>query len=364
MAVFIRYLAITRVVQSSGKHKHPDRITRVRQPLGKQNAHGPLIQQGLQAFFTVSDVLLRFGRTSRNLGGGSIPLSVTPNRQETAYLYDGKKLLKEYTGNGSPLAEYHLGTDSVISRKMFGYHGRKEQGKPTLQTRGGLLYYSFDALGNVTDLTDWTGETITQFRFSAFGSMYAGTLAPYNFMGLTGKHYDPKSGLIDFDFRWYDPQAGRFTQADTFKGRVHEPSTQHAYAYVGYEKGVFTISIRNILGMEYDQGGRYPGSVTIYYLTKSNDNFTKVPYKFYHVIQWSKKYPDMMVKEISYSMYFTLADDKKIRGMFKKIHLKVPEARFIFNSDKAIFCPNCGDLVYKRNAIFNINSCAECGLDF
>jgi len=95
------------------------------------------------------------------------------------------------------------------------------------------MYYSFDALGNLTDLTDRTGETITQFRFSAFGSMYAGTLAPYNFMGLTGKHYDPKSGLVDFDFRWYDPQNGRFTQVDTFKGRLHEPGTQHAYAYVG-----------------------------------------------------------------------------------------------------------------------------------
>ena len=95
------------------------------------------------------------------------------------------------------------------------------------------MYYSFDALGNVTDLTDRTGETITQFRFSAFGSMYAGTLAPYNFMGLTGKHYDPKSGLVDFDFRWYDPQAGRFTQVDTFKGRIKDPGTQHPYAYVG-----------------------------------------------------------------------------------------------------------------------------------
>ncbi|MFZ5945847.1 MAG: hypothetical protein ACOYVD_17280, partial [Bacillota bacterium] len=31
-------------------------------------------------------------------------------------------------------------------------------------------------------------------------------------MGLTGKDYDAKSGLIDFGFRWYDPQAGRFTQ--------------------------------------------------------------------------------------------------------------------------------------------------------
>jgi len=52
-------------------------------------------------------------------------------------------------------------------------------------------------------------------------------------LGLTGKHYDPKSGLIDFDFRWYDPKPGSFTQPDTFKGRIHEPGTQHPYAYVG-----------------------------------------------------------------------------------------------------------------------------------
>ncbi|KJS22036.1 MAG: hypothetical protein VR72_08110 [Clostridiaceae bacterium BRH_c20a] len=63
--------------------------------------------------------------------------------------------------------------------------------------------------------------------------MYAGTLGPYNHMGLTGKDYDAESGFIDFGFRWYDPQAGRFTQPDTYKGNIFNPLTQHPYAYVG-----------------------------------------------------------------------------------------------------------------------------------
>ena len=153
--------------------------------------------------------------------------------EATSYLYDGRKLLKEYTGNQSPLAEYHQGPTGVLARKMFGYHGRKEQGPPTLQTRGGLMYYNLDPIGNITELTDRTGATTAQFRFDAFGGMYAGVMAPYNFTGLTGKEYDPKSGLIDFSSRWYEPQTGRFTQPDTFKGRLSQPGTQHPYAYVG-----------------------------------------------------------------------------------------------------------------------------------
>jgi len=153
--------------------------------------------------------------------------------ESTAYLYDGKKVAKEYTGNGSPLAEYQIGPKGAVSRKMFGYKGRKEQGKPTLQTRGGLLYYSNDAIGNVTDLTDRTGDVISKFRFDAFGGMFAGTLAPYNFTGLTGKEYDPKSGLMDYGARWYDTETGRFIQPDTYKGNIAKPRTQHTYAYVG-----------------------------------------------------------------------------------------------------------------------------------
>ena len=41
--------------------------------------------------------------------------------------------------------------------------------------------------------------------------MFAGTLAPYSFKGITGKDHDPKSGLMFYNSRWYDPHVGRFT---------------------------------------------------------------------------------------------------------------------------------------------------------
>jgi len=55
--------------------------------------------------------------------------------------------------------------------------------------------------------------------------MFAGTLAPYSFKGITGKEHDPKSGLMFYNSRWYDPQTGRFTQPDSFKGIQTQPGT-------------------------------------------------------------------------------------------------------------------------------------------
>ena len=49
--------------------------------------------------------------------------------EETSYLYDGVNVMKEYTGNGSPLAEYHMGNDQIIARNMFGFKDRKDQGR-------------------------------------------------------------------------------------------------------------------------------------------------------------------------------------------------------------------------------------------
>ena len=111
---------------------------------------------------------------------------------------------------------------------------RKDQGRyGNLRTRGGLLYYHYDALGSVSDLTDHLGENTVRYLWDAFGGMFAGTLAPYSFKGITGKDHDPKSGLMFYNSRWYDPHVGRFTQPDSFKGFLTQPGTQHPYAYVG-----------------------------------------------------------------------------------------------------------------------------------
>jgi len=120
-------------------------------------------------------------------------------------------VLAEYTDKGAPLAEYYTAGDRVLARKMFGYHGRKEPGAPDLQTNGGLLYYTYDGLGNVSLLTDRLGESEASYRYDAFGGLLTSATAPYNLYGPFGKEFDPASGLIYFGARWYD--AGRLGEA-------------------------------------------------------------------------------------------------------------------------------------------------------
>ena len=93
------------------------------------------------------------------------------------------------------------------------------------------MYYHYDALGNVTDLTDRLGENVVKYRWDAFGGMFAGVLAPYSRMGITGKEYDPKTGQVFFGSRWYNPMVGQFIMPDTFMGQLNRPQSLNAYAY-------------------------------------------------------------------------------------------------------------------------------------
>jgi RHS repeat-associated protein len=95
------------------------------------------------------------------------------------------------------------------------------------------MYYHYDGMRNVTELTDRNGDSIEQYRYDAFGGLYTGVTAPYNTYTLAGKSYDPKANLVDMHARWYQAQNGRFTTADPYRGEMLTPYTQNRYAYVG-----------------------------------------------------------------------------------------------------------------------------------
>jgi len=166
-------------------------------------------------------------------GKGQAENPLKLREEDTAYLYDGLLVFQEFTGEGSPLGEYLRGNDQVASRRTFGFHGRKDEGREgNVRTRGGLMYYGYDGLGSVTDLTDRTGDVAMKYRYDAFGGLFTGITSPYNTVGYTGKSYDPKASLIEFYARWYDPSVGRFTTQDSYLGTLMEPASQHRYAYV------------------------------------------------------------------------------------------------------------------------------------
>jgi len=127
-----------------------------------------------------------------------------------------------------------MANDRVVSKKIFGNKGLVIPGRePSIKTNGGLMYYSYDGMRNVTELTDRQGDSIEQYRYDAFGGLYTGITAPYNTNSFAGKNYDPKANLIDNHARWYGAQYGRFTSADPYRGELLTPYTQNRYAYVG-----------------------------------------------------------------------------------------------------------------------------------
>jgi RHS repeat-associated protein len=153
--------------------------------------------------------------------------------EETQYLYDGMNVFKEYGEHSEPLAQYYMGNGEVIARQMFGLHGRKQQGyEGNIQTRGGLMYYQHDGLGNVMDITDRIGDTVMKYRYDAFGNLFTQMAAPYNAVGYTGQTYDAKASLMDYKARWYSPNYGRFTTMDTFSGWMDDPLSLNRYSYV------------------------------------------------------------------------------------------------------------------------------------
>lgn len=105
--------------------------------------------------------------------------------ESTQYLYDGMNVFKEYGENAQPLAQYYYADGQVLAKKMFGLHGRKSDSYlGNLQTKGGLLYYQQDALGNIMDVTDRTGDMIQSYRYDVFGNLFTQMAAPYNTMGM------------------------------------------------------------------------------------------------------------------------------------------------------------------------------------
>ena len=152
--------------------------------------------------------------------------------ETTSYQYDGLSLnlLKEYKGTSASQAEYYYANGQVLGRKIFGLKGSVLPDREPGLANGGTYYYLTNALGSVTDLIDQKGAVARQYRYDAFGGLFTGEVGPYNAIGLTGKMYDAKTGLMDYGARWYDPAVGRFTQPDPLLGTKEQPASQHRYA--------------------------------------------------------------------------------------------------------------------------------------
>ena len=93
-----------------------------------------------------------------------------------------------------------------------------------------------DHLGSINVITDLAGEKVSLTEYTPYGMTskeendpsYTEPRTPYKF---TGQEQDSSAGLYYYNARYYDPELGRFIQADSIVQAPYDPQTLNRYAY-------------------------------------------------------------------------------------------------------------------------------------
>ena len=140
----------------------------------------------------------------------------------------------EYVYNGSRLSQMKKGSEMLL----FSYDAG---GWPmTLTHNGTLYYYVLNLQGDVVALLNSSGTPVVQYTYDAWGNLLsctgslASTLGILNPLRYRGYVYDAETGLYYLQSRYYDPEIGRFINADAF--------VSTGQGFVGYNMFAYCIN--------------------------------------------------------------------------------------------------------------------------
>lgn len=85
---------------------------------------------------------------------------------------------------------------------------------------------TYDANGNITSYVDVNGNVAAQYKYSAFGEIISQSGESFTHLFST-KPYCPTTGLIEYQFRKYDPVLGRWLSRDP----IEEAGGLNLYAF-------------------------------------------------------------------------------------------------------------------------------------
>ena len=98
-------------------------------------------------------------------------------------------------------------------------------------------YYHSDANKNVTELSDENGEVIAHYEYSPFGSltMVTGNYAENNPFRFSSEYFDEETGLVYYNYRYYNPELGRWISRDP----IEEQGGYNLYSFINNNGIVF-----------------------------------------------------------------------------------------------------------------------------
>ena len=102
-----------------------------------------------------------------------------------------------------------------------------------------IYYFVMNLQGDVTAIVDTSGNPVVQYSYDAWGKILsvtgsmANTLGAQNPFRYRGYVYDNETGVYYLQSRYYDPEMGRFINADVFASTGQGLLGNNMFAYCG-----------------------------------------------------------------------------------------------------------------------------------
>ena len=125
----------------------------------------------------------------------------------------------EYTYNGDRLTQLVINTNGTVHTMYFVYDA---DGPMAVNANGTTYYYVKNLQGDITALVNKAGTAVVEYTYDAWGNIisvtgdYANGLGKRNPLRYRGYVYDVETELYYLQSRYYDPEIGRFSNADVF----------------------------------------------------------------------------------------------------------------------------------------------------
>ncbi|MGN0474603.1 MAG: RHS repeat-associated core domain-containing protein [Acutalibacteraceae bacterium] len=156
------------------------------------------------------------------------------------YLYnsDGIRTFKMV---GTTVTNYTLEGDKVVHETNgtdeFWYYYNEGGNLVSFELNGTSYYYVKNLQGDIIAITDDSGNKVVEYTYDSWGKLISttGTLAstvgvknPYRYRGY---RYDVETGFYYLQSRYYDPEIGRFINADSYVDTGDTVLSTNMFAY-------------------------------------------------------------------------------------------------------------------------------------